>query len=272
MKPADKKTTKARTPRKVLGHDTKGLIMVRSAIDPEARFFVASELADDNSIEREVAGQMIQECVYEFPGENGKMVRGLTIQGVREATRVINRMRNSGMKVVLGDRMFTDEKEYNGQKGIEAKTFAVDHISGMRNWGVKFEAYTKARRGGGTYQDTFVVEKAVSKAQRNALAGLIPLPLKLKVINQFVKQGSVATLPPPPKELIAPRAPTVVPKEKLPDIVRRKIEQSTKPEELSLLAQKIEGSKQFSPAERKMLAGMARGKANTIAEEVSRAN
>lgn len=54
----------------------------------------------------------------------------------------------------------------------------------------------KTKRGGGSYANTFALEKAVSKAERNAKRKLIPERVAIEMIKKFVKSGNVKELAP----------------------------------------------------------------------------
>jgi hypothetical protein len=265
-----KKPRKKKESKKVLGVETKDMVMVRSAIDPDARFFVAQEQADESVIESEMIGKMIAECVYEFPAKgNAAPVRGLTITGVREAVRYINKNPKSGMRIGLDNsRMFTEEVERNGQRGILAKCLAVDHISGDSNWGIKFQPYIAKRKDGSTYQDTFVEEKATSKAQRNAKAGLIPVQLKLKIIEKFAKDpNNVKQLEAAPSTQEAPRSMKESTSEEVGGIIMRAIESTDDPERLQDLVEKIEHGKKLTKNQKQMLSSAARNKINRLLDK-----
>lgn len=255
--------------KNVLGHTTKDLVMVRSSVDPDSRFYVSSEMADDSIIADELVGKMVDKCVYEFPAKGGgEPIRGLTIVGIRESMRLINRNPKSGMKLMLDhSRMFVTEETFNGEKGIMVKCYAVDHVSGAGNWGIKFETFNKHGKNG-AYADTFVVEKATSKAIRNAIAGLIPVEVKVRMVDQFAKKGSIAQLPSPKNLPSQPKPPIASIKASTPadfvKMIQGAIEKFNDPEELHKLAEKIEHTPKLSAVQKKVLIGQARAKANQI--------
>ena len=175
------------------------------------------------------------------------------------------------MKITLDhSRMFVEEQTLNVEKGVMVRCYAFDHISGAGNWGVKFETYNK-RSHSGSYQDTFVVEKATSKAIRNAIAGLIPVELKVRMIDKFVKGGSVAQIE-APKETVTVKPPIKELKSSGPEdfvaIIKKAIDQKTDPVDLHNLAEKIEHTPKLTNTQKQMLASQARAKANRMVDEL----
>jgi len=75
---------------------------------------------------------------------------------------------------------------YDGVLGIEVRVLAVNLIDGTSAWGIKFEPYKKTGRNG-NYENTFAVEKALSKAERNAKRKLIPETVATKMIEKMIK-------------------------------------------------------------------------------------
>lgn len=194
------KHTKKHHKIKKIGESNKALVKIISPIDSKTAFYVQSELMDDEQIEQELLGKMAEFYVYEFPADEGKTVRGLTITGVRDSVRNINkRTKQTGMRILLDpDKMKVEEAEQDGQKGIRVIVWAKDMISGMFNPGTKFEPYQKySRRQKKMISNTFALEKATSKAIRNAFRGLFPEQLVIKMINQYMKAGKVIKLQAP---------------------------------------------------------------------------
>jgi len=184
-----KKPTKAKKPR--AKKQTNGMMVVKSPINPGQEFVVASELADDEAIEQELLGKAMESYVYSFPQE-GKTVTGLTVSGVNEISRLLTKKSNSGIKIrIVPDSINIDTKaEMEGEKGISVTLIAENMLTGETAIGAKFEPYMKKGRKG-PYKNTFSLEKAVSKAERNAKRKLIPEKAAIEMINKFVKQGNV---------------------------------------------------------------------------------
>ncbi len=170
------------------------LIEVSSPIKKDAKFFVAAEMADDRLIEKEVLGQTTKTMVYEYENEKEEIIKGLSYHGVREAVRVINRMKTSGHIIQVSDRppIIDRAVSMHGTDGVEVQIYAVDLQSGGGSWGIKFEAWQKPINDGmgSTVNNRFALEMALSKAQRNAMFNLLPVDLVEKMIVQLSKDKS----------------------------------------------------------------------------------
>jgi hypothetical protein len=165
------------------------MIVVASAVDSSQKFYVASELADDNAIEQEMLGRAMEYFVYKF-NQEGKEITGLSVQGVNETVRVLNRNPKYGYKIRMNPQYLVVNRDItqNGQKGVEVAVFAEDLVSGNSSWGIKFESYSKPLKRGGFYTDRFALEKALSKAERNAKSKLIPKQMVIEMIKKFMKR------------------------------------------------------------------------------------
>lgn len=185
--PKKTKPKKARKPKK----DT-GLITIESPVQPGAKLVIASELADDSIIEGEIMGQVLPHFVYEFQQE-GKTVAGLSVKGVNEVVRQLNRNPKSGTKIRIRPEFQRVERdvEYNGEKGVEVWVFAENLVNGESGWGVKFESYMKQSKRG-AYKNTFALEKALAKAERNAKRKLIPEVMATKMIQKLIAKDNGA--------------------------------------------------------------------------------
>lgn len=157
-----------------------------SPVDANIQVVVASELYDDEMIEKELSGSVMPFFVYRFKQDNSEVV-GLTVKGVNEVVRRLNKDPKNGSKIRLNPQyLIKEECEREGEKGIEVSVYAEDLITGNSAWGVKFEPYFKQGRNG-RYKNTFAVEKALSKAERNAKRKLISEPMAIKVIDAIIK-------------------------------------------------------------------------------------
>jgi hypothetical protein len=184
------KKEKAKKPVKVNKPRPKvpaGMLQISSPIRPELSFYVAQEIADDRVIEQELLGAAVGTMVYEFE-LNGKTLNGLSWPGVREVVRQLNRNPKSGHKIRISPEppKITRDLEQGGQRGIEVMCYAEDIVSGSGLWGSKFEPYKKAdpNMPGSLYDNPFAFETALSKAQRNAMRGLLPE----KVVNEMIEK------------------------------------------------------------------------------------
>lgn len=181
-----KKVAKKRAKRTV----KPALLALPSPIDPKLQIVVASEMQDDAMIEADLMGEVLPFFIYEFQ-QDGGTVRGLTVKGVSEMVRRLNRNPKSGYKIHINPAHLKIERDvvYDSVKGVEVWVFAEDLVTGNSAWGTKFEPYTKNKRGGGTYPNTFALEKALSKAERNAKKKLIPEQVGVAMIAKLIKQA-----------------------------------------------------------------------------------
>jgi hypothetical protein len=201
-KPVAKKATK-KTAKAVAKKPTKKKkpvkkndnLVVHSPVNPTQEFVVASELADDSAIEADLLGKAMEHYVYSFE-QKGKPVTGLTVAGVNEMSRLLTRKKDSGIKIrIVPDSVKIErDVEENGQKGVSVILMAENMLTGESAIGAKFEAYKKTGHKG-DYDNTFPLEKAVSKAERNAKRKLIPEKVAVEMIKKFTLQGKVQSLP-----------------------------------------------------------------------------
>jgi hypothetical protein len=191
----------------------KLVVKIKEKVAKSASYFVASEMADDAQVEKEILGQSSKATVYEFTTESNEIVRGLSLVGVREAVRVINGTAGYGHKIRIAPNpapKIERDISQNGQNGVEVWVYAEDTLSGGGQWGIKFEPWQKVIDAkGSTMFNSFAVETALSKAQRNAMFALLPSNLVDAMIDKFSKQkGAVETIKAPIIEarIIKPQA------------------------------------------------------------------
>ncbi len=194
LKNSTKKTTKKAVKlvakKRVVRKQTIRQVSIASPVAPDIRLIVASELADDSLIESELMGEVLPYFIYQFK-QDGKMIAGLTVKGVSEVVRRLNRNLKSGYKIRINPEHIRIERdvEYNNEKGVEVSVFAENLVDGNSAWGIKFEPYYKKGRRG-KYNNSFAVEKALSKAERNAKRKLIPETAATKMIQTMLGDSS----------------------------------------------------------------------------------
>jgi hypothetical protein len=174
-----------------------GLVLAHNPTNINQEFFVASEMADDKLIEAEILGQAMEHYVYSFVQE-GKTVTGLSVAGVNEVARLLNRNPKTGVKIrIMPDTLQIERNvDYDGVKGVEVRVVAENMVTGETGIGIKFEAYKKTGKRG-TYENTFAVEKATSKAERNAKRKLMPEKMAVEMIKKFVAQNKYTAIAAP---------------------------------------------------------------------------
>ncbi len=217
-KPVKAKPVKEKKPKaqKVM----RGDIVVHNPTNPSQSFVVASEFADDEAIEADLMGKAMESYVYSFCEYgckepcNHKKVTGLTVSGVNEMSRLLTKKKDSGIKIrIIPDSIKIErDVEQEGDKGVSVVLIAENMLTGETAIGAKFEPYKKTGRKG-KYDNTFALEKAVSKAERNAKRKLIPEKMAIEMIKKFVRQGAVQEIGPAgygqPAQISAPApAPT----------------------------------------------------------------
>lgn len=176
---------------------------------PEVRrpeVFEAMTLADERQVAAELEGRATKTMVYGFK-TGGQQVFGLSWIGVREAIRQMNartsaeiRIDNSRPPVFEDTTVLAevgwDQDENTAVKeevpAIRVSVYALDVQHGTGFWGtatVPRDQISKKKRDRlGRYMtnpDGFAANKALSKAQRNALEGHLPRELVEEIINLY---------------------------------------------------------------------------------------
>jgi hypothetical protein len=172
--------------------------------NPQSQYELMERL-DEKQIVAEAAGEMSESWVYSFP-QDGKMIMGLSYVGVKEAVRQLNAKGLTSIKISeqappVTQRVSEGHDLYVEEAGdgyfVQAYGKDEKHNGGL--WGAKFEPIYKQRsskKGGGKYCNIFALEHALSKAQRNAMRGLIPENLFVKILKEFIEKGKVQKLTP----------------------------------------------------------------------------
>lgn len=225
-------------------------VTIPSPVDANIRVVVASELADDDIIEREMTGEVLPFFVYRFKQEGGEVV-GLTVKGVNEVVRRLNRNPKSGSKIRINPQyLVKEEVEREGEKGIEVSVYAEDLVSGNSAWGVKFEPYMATKRDGGRYKNKFATEKALSKAERNAKRKLISEMVAVKIIDKLIKEepSTVKQIEAPAFEtqVLTPRKPVATTPEDKMAIIRKAIATQRSQSAIIEIDQRTQASAEFS--------------------------
>jgi len=153
--------------------------------------FREMELRDEQQILAEIKGAYLQEFVYDFTVGSRK-VTGLSWAGVKEIA-----YRMGGVRV--DDLDIQDKGEY---WIVTAK--AVDVTRNASRFGVSTQSKTMKLRSGESMPDDFAVQKAVSKAQRNAIRALIPEVFVKTCLEQFLaeKKGVPPTVKEEPRKQV----------------------------------------------------------------------
>ena len=142
---------------------------------PESDKFAVMELKDEDQIIQELEGRVLDEYVYSFI-QAGKEITGLSWCGIK---RIVQKMGDISVRIVSID----DVKD-----SYRVVCEATNHRAHLTMCGVSeqrkfFDADNKRA-------DQFALQKATSKAQRNALRNLIPEPIMIETIKEWAQKQS----------------------------------------------------------------------------------
>lgn len=141
----------------------------------------AFDKLDETQALAELKGASLQEYVYSFFDKgSGVKVTGLSLVGVRETVREMNKRGFARTGISDKAPIINETEDY-----IEIQTYAKDELNGGGYWGIKRQ--NKKYSTGAT--NRFCMEQALSKAQRNALRGLIPEPFVKEMIATYLGEG-----------------------------------------------------------------------------------
>lgn len=129
---------------------------------------------DDDQVLMEIQGGFLEEFVYSFPTREGK-VTGLSWAGVKEVAR---QMTNISVEEC-------DIRETDGSWQVKCK--AKDLTRNVTMFGVAEQSKEMSLKSGATQKDMHSLSKCVSRAQRNAIRGLIPELFIKKMIERYME-------------------------------------------------------------------------------------
>ncbi|KKN65034.1 hypothetical protein LCGC14_0485910 [marine sediment metagenome] len=150
----------------------------------DAEIYLVMEKRDEAQIVEALEGRYIEEFVYEFQS-GGQKVVGLSWMGIQEASREYG-----GIECPI-DKMRIEHSESHVTVTIEAK----DIKTGSVRIGRSKQALRMKLRSGKFMDDEFADQKAISKAQRNAIRQLLPQTLLKQWIERH-RDGSGGGKPP----------------------------------------------------------------------------
>lgn len=134
----------------------------------EQEAFALMEKRDEQQIMKQLQGELVDEFFYSFH-QGAREVVGLSWVGVKECAR-----RMGHIKI---DLVSITEKEDEYQIVVKA----TDTLNSLEALGVSTQAkYLKPLT-----KDPFSLQKAMSKAQRNAIRGLIPEKFLATMLKKF---------------------------------------------------------------------------------------
>lgn len=144
---------------------------------------------DEDQILKEMRGDVLSTFVYEFKMAEGNTVRGLSYVGVKEAARYLGGITT---ELVTPLQVIKDD---NGEKWM-CVVRATDAQRALSLLGTASQPTKMKLRNGQLKADDFAPQKALSKAQRNAIRALLSEELAMQVIAAFTKQGKVRRVEP----------------------------------------------------------------------------
>jgi len=182
----DELRTKVKTVSPALSHD-------------EQEVYVLMEKRDEEQIVADLEGRYLEEFVYEFcrrhkwpervrPRECTctDLVVGISWFGIQEASRAYGRIQVPIEKAKIKE---TAEE-------VEVMVEAVDTQTNSSRIGVSAQAKNMTTRQG-VFRDAFALQKALSKAQRNAIKQLLPQTMLKEWIQRHRNGGNGKTAQPP---------------------------------------------------------------------------
>lgn len=155
--------------------------------DPNSAAFQQFDAEDDQQILAEIQGRnldILDRLVYSYSDRRGHTVTGLSLTGVRETVREMNRRGLARIKITAAPPIIHETDDY-----IDAIVYAEDGLNGGGSWGTKRQA-----KQVGSYANPFALEQALSKAQRNAMFALIPAAYVVEMIRDYTDDGRAHTL------------------------------------------------------------------------------
>lgn len=132
------------------------------------------ERKDEAQILSEMQGNVIEEFVYSFK-QGGRDITGLSYAGVKQLALLRGNIHCS--EPIL--------QEYNNSWLCKVK--AVDVVRNLEVWGVATQTKMMSLRDGNRIKDDFCIQKAVSKAERNALRKLMPEKIIVEMVKEWKK-------------------------------------------------------------------------------------
>lgn len=181
------------------------------AVPEDQRVYQALTAADERQIIAEIEGRALGAMVYSFPSEGGKAT-GLSWKGVQEAVRQMNTRNMGRIKISKSPApafeeitvdVDTGRRDDDGQpikearRAVRCTVYGEDEVYGSARFGTAtqlrdFKSKKKDKKGNPIwFSDSFADAKALSKAQRNAMEGMLPLELVEELKAAYIGKGSV---------------------------------------------------------------------------------
>ena len=205
-------------------------------IVPRSEDFREMDARDEEQILLALKGTFLKEFVYKFP-MGGRTVTGISWSGIKEIA-----YRLEGIDTEIENQSETDE----------AFTFIVKATNkNINSSRLGVGVQTKLmKRGGKNVTDPFAIQKALSKAQRNAIRGVIPEATIKTYIEMFSNEGRTDESTPPRREVQSETRPKPKAKPKAKAKVKPKAKSKAKAELKGNLKKQIKVMRDYGIAER----------------------
>jgi len=143
--------------------------------EDEKEKFDLMERRDEEQIQKAIMGEYLEEFIYDFTTKDGHRVTNLSWVGIKEIASKMGHIR-------------CDEKPDIRDQGESwfVMVKAEDKLRDSSRWGVTTQSKKMKRRDGSIVEDEFALQKAMSKAQRNAIRQLIPEKWIQMLIDKFI--------------------------------------------------------------------------------------
>ena len=145
-----------------------------SGEDTQKQMIIFERRDEEQIVKESILGNVLKEYIYDFRS-GGRNVTGLSYAGVKHIAMTMGGI-HVGEPVV-------EEKGDNWM----VKVSATDIIKNLRVWGISLQPKIMKLQSGARLEDSFALQKALSKAVRNAIRSLIPEPLIIAEINEWRK-------------------------------------------------------------------------------------
>ena len=147
-----------------------------AVVPAEQEPFLSMDKRDEEQILAELRGEVIEEYVYSYSQGGIEKVR-LSWAGIKAVAQKMGNISIEEIKIQETDTAYR----------VLAK--ARDVIKNITMFGVSEAAKTQTLRDGRVVPDPFALQKAVSKAQRNAIRALIPETVIQAMIAELKRKG-----------------------------------------------------------------------------------
>lgn len=137
------------------------------------------EMADERQIVEEMQGRVLQEYFYSFKAGDREII-GLSYAGVKQIAREMARRQEP---IDIEDLEIKEDEE-----SIQVVAKAVNMVTKEHRFGASRQPKVMTLRDGSEKEDHYALQKAISKATRNALRAFIPEEIIVEIYKEWRKQ------------------------------------------------------------------------------------